>query len=510
MRKGDRYGRSRPRRGVLAAVALAVVGLVGLVADTPGYPQFRQADRDRVAEGGGADPPSVAEPVTLEVDNERSSEDVVGAGGEDAVYNYGPSVMRDGDQTRMWWCSQYGSSEPAGDDILYGEADSADGPFVSPSGSAAEVALSGDPGNFDGVHTCDPSVIRVDGTYYLYYTGAAGHHGQDNAIGVATSSDGRHWTRSGTEPVVTSSQDVDRDNAYGTGQPSAVYLDGWFYLMFTDTTGEATDWNGAGQFLLRARDPTFSEGVEVAGTSGFEPVSDTDASRTHSLVNAFSADLMWVDALEAFAIAHQTDEGTTVMFWDYEFANRPYDPIVIPSEWEEGPGLVRRPDGHAPVSREDPCGRIPIDVIHATVIGSGDAPTDLRRFGIDVHSVPACDNDERALALLDGVTMPSPERTMDVVVDGKVLRVDRRSVAEELAHDLLPARLPILDRLSVDGRVAAGAPAVRTPERGTGLLLNGKLWPLGSTGALELNDSVAESVTRGEWDSYPTGPTVGG
>lgn len=497
-------------RGLFAAAAWAVVSVVLIAACTAGNarPQVEGREPAQGSQEEDSSPPP-GEQVVLDVDNERVSKGVVAAGGEDAVYNYAPTVMRDGERIRMWWCSQYGSAPPAGDDILYAEASSADGPFTSPSGAAAQAVLSGNPGKFDGMHTCDPSVIRMDGTYYMYYTGAAGDHEHGNAIGVATSSDGLHWTRPTTEPIVTSAYDVDRDNTYGTGQPAVVYLDGWFYLMFTDTTGDAADWNGAGQFLLRAKDPTFSAGVEALGEHGFEPVSSTDTPRTRSLVNAFSADLMWVDALDAFAIAHQTEEGTTTTFWDREFTGRPYHPVLIPSEWEEGPGLVRQPDGHAPVSLEDPCGRVPIDVIHATVIGAAGAPTDLHRFGIDLHSIPACMDTDRALAVLDGLAMPSPMRTMDLVADGKVLRVDRRSVAAELARDMLPARLPVLDRLPVSARLEPGAPAVRAPELGVGFVLDGHLWPVGSPEAVEFNDSVAEPVSRKEWESYPTGPRLG-
>src|SRR5699024_836948 len=133
-----------------------------------------QAEGRKPAIGGGEpEPEPPVEQRALATDNERAGDDVVAAGGQDAVYNYGPTVLTEGQRVRMWWCSQYGSAAPAGDDILYAEADSIDGPFTSPSGTEAQAVLSGNPGEFDAVHTCDPSVIRVDGTYYMYYTGTA-------------------------------------------------------------------------------------------------------------------------------------------------------------------------------------------------------------------------------------------------------------------------------------------------------------------------------------------------
>ncbi|MEU6642951.1 beta-xylosidase [Saccharomonospora sp. NPDC046836] len=501
--------RTRDRRGRFVAVALAASSSLLVAACTVSSAR-PQADGMRPGTGGGgAKPTETPEPVNLAVDRHRASKGVVAAGGADAVYNYGPTVMTDGGRTRMWWCSQYSSAPPPGDDILYAQADSPDGPFTGPGGGIPEAVLSGNPGAFDAVHTCDPSVIRVDGTYYLYYTGAAGSHEHGNAIGVVTSTDGRNWTRLDDEPIVRPAHDTRRDNTYGAGQPAAVYLDGWFYLMFTDTTGRAAGWNGAGQFLLRAKDPTFAAGVEALGAQGFVPVPHTATDRTRSLVDAFSADLMWVDALDAFAIAHQTSGGTTITFWNRDFTATPYEPVLIPDKWEEGPGLVRQPDGHAPISAGDPCGRVPVDVIHATVIGRANAPTALRHYGLDVHGLDGCADAGRALAVLDGFAMPSPVRTMDLVVGGAVVRVDRRSVATEIADVVLDERLAVLDRIPVTARLPSAAQAVEAPGLGAGFVIDGTLWPVVPPAAIELNGSTAEPVSRQEWETYPAGPTLG-
>ncbi len=452
------------------------------------------------------------------MDSARKSPGTVAAGGADAVYNYGPTVMVDGDRTRMWWCSQYGSAKPAGDDILYAEAPAAQGAqedltFTGPDGGKAPAVFSGRPGGFDGVHTCDPSVLRVGGTYYLYYTGSAGDRAHGNSIGLATSKDGRNWTRAGPGPILTPAHDVTRDNDYGAGQPAVVHLDGWFYLMFTDTSGAAAGWNGAGQFLLRSPDPAFAARVEALGPDGFEPVADTSSARRTSLVDAFSADLMFVDALDAFAIAHETEQGTTLTFWNREFTAHPYTQVLINGPWQEGPGLFRRPDGHAPLSLREPCGRVPLDVVRATVIGEAKAPTDLRHFGADLHGLDGCADPARALGVLDGVAMPSPVRTMDLIVDGRIVRVDRRSVAVELAGTVLDRRLAAIGGLPVAARLAPGAPALRVEGAGLGLLLDdGALWPVTGSAAgrvPEANDSTVEQVGEREWKSYPAGVVLG-
>lgn len=487
-----------------AAILTAALGAT-LVACTQ-----RTVQTQAEGTGGlGGTPAPAPSDVVLATDAGRESPGVVAAGGPGAPYNYGPTVMLDGDRTRMWWCSQYPTAQPPGDDILYGEAASVDGPFTGPGGNVPPAVLSGNPGQFDGAHTCDPSVIRVDGTYYLYYTGAAGDHALGNAIGLATSTDGLAWTRA-NGPIVGPSHDEHRDNLYGAGQPAVVYLNGWFYLMFTDTTGRDAGWNGAGQFVLRAKDPTFATGVESLGDKGFAAVSSTAAPRTTSVVDAFSADLEWVDALDAFAIAHETQDGTSITFWNRDFTGHPYRELVIRGTWREGPGLVRRPDGHAPAFATDPCGRVPFDVVRATSLGEANAPTDLRHYGLVVVGIHGCGDPQRALGVLDGYAMPSPVRTMDLVVDGKVVRIDRRSVAEELATHVLNQRIDGLDEVPVAAHVPSGARVLRAPGLGLGILLDdGKLWPVRSPTIAALNGSTVESVSAAQWRSYPEAATLG-
>ncbi|MEV0679534.1 beta-xylosidase [Actinosynnema sp. NPDC050436] len=435
-------------------------------------------------------------------DRGRQGAGVVAAGPE-APYNYGPAVLVEGGRVRMWWCSQLRFADPPGDDLLHAQAASPSGPFTAPDGSSGQVVLSGSVTGFDGKHVCDPSVLKVGSTYYLYYTGAAGEHANGNAIGVATSPDGVRWTReAGGQPIVSPAYDTTRENTYGAGQPSVLYADGWFYLMFTDTTGRAAGWNGAGQFVLRARNPAFQSHVEALGERGFEPVADTRRPRTRSVVDAFSADWMYVDALRAFAIAHETEQGTTITFWDHDFTGNPVPPVTIPGPWREGPGLVRTPDGHAPLSPEDPCGRVPLDVVRATVDGAAAAPTDLGHFGLDLANAPGCRTAEAA-RVLDGYAVPSPENTVDLVVDGRVVRVERRSVTDRLATRVLDRRPPVVDELPLAARVPAGAKAVRAPDGRLALLLDGGLWLVPADEVATLNSSTITAVTQKTWDGYP-------
>jgi hypothetical protein len=488
--------------------AAVVVALTAACAPSAAVPAADPAPTSGPATSSAPSRPKAAppaQPVVLATDRGRQSGGIVAHGGGDAPYNYAPSILLEGGKHRMWWCSQLGAAAPGGDDVLYAESASADGPFAAPDGNPSVPVLSGSTAGFDAMHTCDPSVIKVDGTYYLYYTGAErDNHANGSAIGVATSKDGLTWTRAG-RAIVVPSQDVLRDNTYGAGQQSALWLDGWFYLMFTDTTGAAAGWNGAGQFVLRSKDPLFGSGVQALGPSGFQPVSDTKSKRTRSVVDAFSADWMYVAALRAFVIAHSTDLGTTLTFWNKDFTAQPHPQVHIPGPWREGPGLVRTARGHAPVSAEDPCGRVAVDVVRATVEGSANAPTDLAHFGLDLAGVPGCATKDAA-SVLNGFAVPSPANTTDLVLDGEVVRVERRSVSGRLAVKVLDRRPAVVDDLPVVAEIPAGVKAVKGPDGRYGLLLADQLWVLGAgdvaAEVVALNSSELATVTKKVWDSY--------
>lgn len=492
-----------------AALSAALLGVAVLAACTTSEASPRPVPSPgaSITPTTSTIPAPVPDLVALRLDRGRESPGVIAAGGRDAPYNYAPSVLFDGGRYRMWWCSQLGFANPPGDDILYADSASLDGGFAGRDGTQAQPVFSGSGGGFDAVHVCDPSVIKAGGTYFMYYTGSAGDHAHSNTIGLATSPDGLVWTRAnGGQPIVRPARNVDNGNIYGAGQPAAVYLDGWFYLMFTDTSGQATGWNGAGQFVMRSTDPAFGSNVETLTRGGFQEKTDT-WSRSYSVVDAFSADLMWVDSLAAFAIAHETDQGTTITFWDKDFRTKPFSPVLVAGPWREGPGLVRRADGHAVVPRDAACDLVAVDLMRATRQGAA-GPTDLRHFGVDLVDVGGCARPDRALRTLNGYAMLSSQRTIDLIVDGKVVRIDRRSVAEALAVHILDQRLPVLAEVPVAARLTAGRVAVRAPGRGVGVIMGGRLWALPSEAVAERNSSPIVDISPRAWDFYPRGPDL--
>jgi hypothetical protein len=250
----------------------------------------------------------------------------------------------------------------------------------------------------------------------------------------------------------------------------------------------------------------FTRGIEALGPTGFQPVPDTNA-RLRSVADGFTADLMWVDALDAFAIAYDTDGGTTVVFWDEDFTANPYQPVVLPGPWREGPGLMRRADGHAVLPADNPCDTVPLDLVRGTREGQH-GPTDLMHFGLDLVDVGACRSTHRALLALNGYGMPSPQRTVDVVIAGKVVRIERRSVAEALGVHVLDQRVPVLDDVPVAATITPGTPVVRAEDRGVAFLIGGKLWLVPSGAVADRNSSPVSDISPGAWDSYARGPDL--
>lgn len=266
-------------------------------------------------------------------------------------YDYAPSVLYDAQAGlyRMWWCGGV-----AGDYVLYAESTTIGGPFHSrsdPTPHTYDIALrpTGDGRSFDSTHTCDPSVIKVGRTWYLYYGGAnEKESGAPTRIGMATSKDGVSWKRANRgKPIISPVRHVnDVPNGYGAGQPSITHVDGTFHIVFTDTTGYGGNLiNGAGQYVMRSADPLFKDNVEELQSGGFAPYSSQTHTR-HSLIEAFSTDWQFSPALDAFALSESrtnVDAPKTIRVHFYpRTLTREVSgsPAVVEAGWAEGTGLI--------------------------------------------------------------------------------------------------------------------------------------------------------------------------
>lgn len=139
----------------------------------------------------------------------------------------------------------------------------------------------------------DPAVIKVDGTYYMYFSGletsaiseSGGHW---NKIYLATSKDGLNFT---VQKCV-----VDVPNGgqlgYGAGSPSVVYKDGKFYLYFYTQTPVGSN-NAQGVVLSVSEDPMSFTEFKACPTLAYG-----------------AADVKWIPSLNIWVATGYTEGGS--------------------------------------------------------------------------------------------------------------------------------------------------------------------------------------------------------
>ncbi len=146
-----------------------------------------------------------------------------------------PSVMKEGDHYTMW--ASLGMRGGGKDVSIY--------KLTSTNGTDWTLANGGEPvlepgRGWDSYGVETPAVIKAGGTYHMYYTAYADPPSPVYyTMGHATSPDGDHWTRQGELTSLTSVVGKKhRDgNPWGwlaRAEPAPVYVDGTFYLYFTD------------------------------------------------------------------------------------------------------------------------------------------------------------------------------------------------------------------------------------------------------------------------------------
>jgi hypothetical protein len=347
---------------------------------------------------GTAAAPAPAAPLSVKVGTPRAGQAV--AMRRPGVYDYAPAVMMDetSGTYRMWWCG--GSKTQGGDHILYAEAQSLDGPWhargdATPNSFNDVFQPTYSLADWDGQDVCDPSVVRVDGTYYMYYGGlpiVGSPQPMATAIGLATSGDGLSWTRAKPTPIVTAARDINSvPNTYGAGQPSVISVDGQFLLAYTDTTGVgAKPQSGAGIFLLRSPDPTFAAGVQELQATGFAPSAASNHT-AYPLLQAFSIDWSYSDVLQRYVLVNETAGGGAVTLFTKDFKPTQEVQTIIPYTWGDGPGIATNGNRHLPSGNA--CGVVPVDVMRGMPDGTtmaGPNGWDLGHAGVDLQSNVAC------------------------------------------------------------------------------------------------------------------------
>ena len=104
------------------------------------------------------------------------------------------SVIKENGQYKMWYSGQTYGATSVDDVFKIGYATSPDGIHWTRY-SENPVLTPGSLGSWDDRRVWRPSVISTGSGYVMYYRGAAVAEGSQAKAGVATSSDGIHWTK---------------------------------------------------------------------------------------------------------------------------------------------------------------------------------------------------------------------------------------------------------------------------------------------------------------------------
>ncbi len=149
----------------------------------------------------------------------------VAPGGGDTAFDmnmWTPRVLADSGGYRMYYMASNSSGV-----FTIGLATSADGTAWTKY-AYNPLLTNGPTGSWDETGALTHSVLRVDSLYYMWYSGASktGH----TAFGLATSADGVHWTKYPGNPVFQ--QDTSAWEAGEIGGPAVVRVGNTFYMYY--------------------------------------------------------------------------------------------------------------------------------------------------------------------------------------------------------------------------------------------------------------------------------------
>ncbi|MHA1821335.1 MAG: hypothetical protein ACTSU2_08290 [Promethearchaeota archaeon] len=136
---------------------------------------------------------------------------------------YAPEIIYEDNIYKMW----YGAQNDDGHDQIH-YAVSHDGVHWQKVG----VAIPNNNNN----HVNDPSVVKVNGTYYMFYTTAI--TAENDVISLATSKNGLNWTIIGNVFMPSA---VGNWDSFKVGRPSVIYEDNMFKMWYDGMEADPND-----------------------------------------------------------------------------------------------------------------------------------------------------------------------------------------------------------------------------------------------------------------------------
>ena len=146
-------------------------------------------------------------------------------------FYYSPDVLIENPNL---WYMLFGGQTPdaaANGDAIYVASSTDGGNTWNQNGGGSMVLPDGPSGSWNDAHSNDPSWVKVNGTYYMVFTGAYGPGGNEtDQIGLATSTDPlRGWTEYSGNPILAEGFSYDE---YYPARPTLLYEDGVFKMWY--------------------------------------------------------------------------------------------------------------------------------------------------------------------------------------------------------------------------------------------------------------------------------------
>ncbi len=136
-----------------------------------------------------------------------------------------PEWLKDSTGYKMYY---FGDTDNDPRHSAIGMATSVDGVHWQRS-AANPVLTPGNPGDWDALYIESPAVVFDGTTYFMYFSGVSADYRV--RIGLATSSDGIHWTKYPANPVLTEGGLLDWDG-FSVGTPTVRFHNGRFEMWY--------------------------------------------------------------------------------------------------------------------------------------------------------------------------------------------------------------------------------------------------------------------------------------
>ena len=255
------------------------------------------------------------------------------ASGPDGLQVGNPSVLVDHGVYQMWYFEVATSYY-----CQVGYATSVDGRNWTKHGAVLWPTFPD-----EGHDTAYPSVVRVNGTYWMFYDGTPQIDGSEYRIFAATSLDGVNWTKQG---VVLDLGPPGSPDAVSLVYPHALYVHDTFYLWYTGLSSMSPPDNGAIMLAESANGLNWTkQGVVLAqgaagSLDGYNAVAGSVALDGSTFVMVYDGESAYFTSHLLYAVSadgvHWTKEGVAL---DREPPQETYlaqpDLVVVPGgSWD--------------------------------------------------------------------------------------------------------------------------------------------------------------------------------